>query len=185
MALLLVYYGKGKGKTTAAFGLVVRALGHGWRILIAQFMKLDESGEVTFLRKLAESTDEVKSRVRIYLLGSKGFVIPGHLDSFDASVNMCKAYGFLKEILPKELEEFKPKLVLFDELGVAIHMGIVDEVTALEVLETFSENLELHAVVTGRYVPKVVKEKADLISEVREVKHYFRRGHISLPGLDM
>lgn len=175
--MLLVFYGKGKGKTSAAYGTVVRALGHGWRVVVAVFMKSGDSGELLLLRKL-------KLPVRVYVLGTKEFVAPGSYDSDAASENMARAYAFLNYLLPNLLRGYRPRLVVFDELGLAIHMGLVDERTAVRVLKKFAGNRELHGLVTGRYAPSVLRSMADLVSEVREVKHYFRRGFVNLEGLD-
>jgi cob(I)alamin adenosyltransferase len=183
LASLLIYFGKGKGKTTAAFGMVIRALGRGWRVLITQFMKRTPSGEKILLEKIM--VDELKGMIKWYVLGTDEFINPYKLDDEVASLNMAYAYGFLKIIYPKIIEEFKPKLVIFDELGLAIHLCLVDEFTAFEVLKPFIDNREVHAIVTGRYIPKKFRDLADLVTEVREIKHYFRKGFINVEGLDV
>jgi len=175
--LLLVFYGKGKGKSSAAYGSAVRALGHGWRVLIAIFLKNSRSGEIKLLRSF-------RRLVKVYVLGTENFVTPGDLSSPVASENMVKAYAFLKYVLPQELRNFKPKLVVLDELGLAVHLGIVDEYLTCRVLKAFAGRFDRHAVVTGRYVPSSIKSMADLASEVREVKHYFSKGVANLEGLD-
>jgi len=174
--MLLVYFGTGKGKTTAAMGVVARALGRGYRVVVAQFMKATPSGEAIFYR-----SGYYNSLLKWFLLGTKEFVTPGDLT---ALVNTALIYGFLRHVLPRLLEEFRPKLVVLDELGIATHLGLVDEWSVLEVLQTFIGNREKHAIVTGRYVPSTIKDAADLVSEVREVKHYFREGVVSLEGID-
>ncbi|MCC6047276.1 MAG: cob(I)yrinic acid a,c-diamide adenosyltransferase [Desulfurococcaceae archaeon] len=175
--MLLVFYGKGKGKSSAAYGTAIRALGHKWRVLIAVFLKDSRSGEIELLSSF-------RRLVKVYVLGTESFVTPGDLGNPVVSENMAKAYAFLKYILPRELRNFRPKLVIFDELGLAVHLGIVDERLTCRVLKVFTGKLDRHAVVTGRYVPSSIKGMADLISEVREVKHYFRRGFVNLEGLD-
>lgn len=175
--MLLVFYGKGKGKTSAAYGTVVRALGHGWRVAVAVFMKTGDSGELLFLKKL-------RSPVRVYVLGTKDFVRPGDYDGDVASENMARAYAFLRYVLPGLMRGYRPRLVVFDELGLAVHMGLVDELTAAKALRRFVGSRDLHAVVTGRYAPGVLRHMADLVSEVREVRHYFRRGFVNIEGLD-
>lgn len=175
--MLLVFYGKGKGKSTAAYGTAVRALGRGWKVVIALFMKGWGSGEVIFFRRS-------KLPVKIFVLGTEEFVQPGTYDSDAASENMARAYAFLTYVLPRTLRSFKPKLVVLDELGLAVHMGIVDEGVAVRALRRFSGSREIHAIVTGRYVPSTIKGIADLVSEVREVKHYFRKGAVNIEGLD-
>ncbi len=177
--MLLVYFGTGKGKTTAAMGVVARALGRGYRVIVAQFMKAMPSGEAMFYR-----SSNYENLLRWFLLGTKEFVTPGDLTSNTALVNTALIYGFLRHILPKLLEEFRPKLVVLDELGIATHLGLVDEWSVLETLQTFIGNRERHAIVTGRHVPSTIRDAADLVSEVREIKHYFRKGIVSLEGID-
>ncbi|MEM1623405.1 MAG: cob(I)yrinic acid a,c-diamide adenosyltransferase [Sulfolobales archaeon] len=175
--MLLVFFGKGKGKTSAAYGTAVRALGRGWRVVIAVFMKSGDSGELLLLSKL-------KLPLKLYVLGTREFIKPGVYEDEVASENMATSYAFLTYLLPNLLRTFRPRLVVFDELGLAVHMGLVDERTATKALKRFVKNENLHAVVTGRYVPSALKNMADLVSEVREVKHYFREGFINIKGLD-
>jgi len=177
--MLLVYFGTGKGKTTAAMGVVARALGRGYRVVVAQFMKALPSGESMFYKSSNNA-----NLLKWYLLGTKEFITPGDLTSDAALVNTALIYGFLHQVLPELLKEFQPKLVVLDELGIATHLGLVDEWSVLETIQEFVGNHERHAIVTGRYVPSTIKDAADLASEVREVKHYFRKGVISLEGID-
>lgn len=181
--MLLVFYGKGKGKTTAAFGTAIRALGRGWRVLVVQFMKYGESGEVTFLKNLSKGY--LRNRILVYQVGTKEFINPNDLGNHIASTNMALSYGFLTYVYPKIMLKYKPKLVVFDELGLAIHIGLIDESITAKILRKFVGNVKRHAIVTGRYVPKPVKDLADLVTEVKEIKHYFKKGFIDLVGLDV
>ncbi len=183
--MLLVFKGTGKGKTTAAFGTVFRALGRGWPVLVAQFLKSGDSGEVKFLRSLLDKLPRLACRVKVVVMGTKEFVTPGDVASDAALINTAYAYGFLKFLWPQLRESFKPKLTLLDELGIAVHMGLVDEWSVLECLEPYRGNVEEHVIVTGRRVPRTIIDAADLVSDVREVKHYFRKGFTSLEGLDL
>lgn len=180
--MLLVYYGKGKGKTTAALGTTLRALGRGWKVLLIQFMKSGESGEVYFLRSLPHS-----HRKRIYVInvGIKEFVDPEDLSDHRASTTMALIYGFFKEVYPSLMRGLRPKLVIFDELGIASHMGLVDEGLVLSIVKKFVGDSQKHAIITGRYVPKTVKDVADLVTEVKEVKHYYKKGFVNIEGLDI
>jgi len=177
--MLLVYFGTGKGKTTAAIGVVARALGRGYRVVVAQFMKAVPSGEAVFYK-----SGNYGNLLRWFLLGTKEFITPGDLTSETALTNTALIYGFLHHTLPELLREFQPKLVVLDELGIATHLGLVDEWSVLEALQVFVGSRERHAIVTGRYVPSTIKDVADLVSEVREVKHYFTKGIVSLEGID-
>ncbi len=178
--LLLVFYGKGKGKTTAALGTLLRFLGYGGNSLVIQFMKSTDSGEYRFYRKLVECGLNVKW----FCLGTDEFVDPNDLGSENASIVMAKSLGFLLYEYPKIVEEFKPNLTIFDELGLVLHMGLIPEEPVLNTLRKFARNTEHHAVVTGRYVPKYLRDEADLITNCYEEKHYFRDGYVNLKGLD-
>jgi cob(I)alamin adenosyltransferase len=180
--LLLVYYGKGKGKTTAALGIVLRALGRGWRVVVIQFMKSGVSGETRFLRSLSRT---YRKRIHVINVGVEGFVNPENLGDFRASATMALIYGFFKEVYPSLMRRSRPNLVVFDELGIASHMGLVDEGLLIDVLRKFVSNPRRHAVITGRYVPRTVKDLADLVTEVREIKHYYKKGFVNIEGLDV
>jgi len=181
IALLLVFYGKGKGKTTAALGTLLRFLGYGGRALVMQFMKSGNSGEYRLYRKLSECGLNVKW----FCLGTDELVNPNDLGSEAASVNIAKGLGFLLYEYPKLVKEFQPSLTVFDELGLAVHMGLIPADLALNILSSFTGSSELHAIVTGRYVPKYLRDIADLVTNCREEKHYFRKGYVNLEGLDV
>ncbi|MEO3993100.1 MAG: cob(I)yrinic acid a,c-diamide adenosyltransferase [Desulfurococcaceae archaeon TW002] len=180
--MLLVYYGKGKGKTTAALGTVLRALGRGWRVLLVQFMKSGASGETYFLKSLPHT---YRKRIYVINVGVKEFINPEDLSNYTASITMALIYGFFREVYPSLMRELSPKLVVFDELGIASHIGLIEEGLVLNILRKFVGNPEKHAIITGRYVPKTVRDIADLVTEVREVKHYYKKGFINIEGLDV
>jgi len=179
--MLVVFYGTGKGKTTAALGTLFRFLGYDGSALVLQFMKDCSSGEYELYRKLVRYGFKVKW----YCLGTNEFVDPYDLGNEVASLVMAKSVGFLLHVFPDVFNELKPRLVLFDELGLAVHMSIIPTEIALKTLTAFQGSSEYHAIVTGRYVPKELKEVADLITKFSEVKHYFREGHVNIRGLDV
>ncbi len=183
--MLLIFYGKGKGKTTAAVGTAVRALGRGWRVLFVQFMKVRSTGERELLKKLSLREGPLHGRLIWINFGTKEFVNPNNLSDEVASINMALSYGFMIYLLPEIMREFKPKLTVFDELGVAIHMSIIDEYLPQDILKEYAGSLEKHAIVTGRYVPSTIREMADLITRVDEVRHYFRKISKTIDGLDL
>jgi len=179
--VLLVFYGKGKGKTTAALGTVFRFLGYGGRVLVIQFMKSHNSGEYNFYKRLVTYGVTIKW----YCLGTDEFVNPDNLGSDSASITIAKSVGFLLYEYPRIINEFKPELVVFDELGLAVHMCLIPEDFILDILSKYSKNNVLHAIVTGRYVPKRVLDIADLVTNCCEVKHYFKQGYTNIKGLDV
>ncbi len=183
--MLLVFYGKGKGKTSAAVGTALRALGRGWRVAIVQFMKSWDSGERTLMRRLSSRGMPLEGKLIWMNFGTKEFVNPNDLGNYAASVNMAFSYGFILFELPKILSTFKPKLLVLDELGVAVHLGILDEYTAVNFLQLFKGSMERHAIVTGRYVPSTIKSEADLLTRLDEIKHYFKNVKQAIEGLDL
>lgn len=179
--MLLVFYGTGKGKTTAALGTLFRFLGYDGSALVLQFMKDCSSGEYELYRRLAKYGFKIKW----YCLGVSEFIDPYDLGNEVASLVMAKSVGFLLYVFPSIFNELKPRLVIFDELGLAVHMSLIPTEIALNTLAIFQGSSEYHAIVTGRYVPKELKDVADLITKCSEVKHYFRGGHINIKGLDI
>lgn len=180
--LLLIFYGKGKGKTTAALGTIFRFLGYGGIVVVLQFMKSSDSGEYRLYKKLSECN--LNLNIRWFCLGTNEFVNPNDLSDDSASITIAKSFGFLLYEYPRIIEEFKPNLILFDELGLATHMGLIPAELVLDILKHFSGNTEKHAIVTGRYVPKYLRDIADLVTNCGEEKHYFRKGYVNIKGLD-
>ena len=183
--MLLIFYGKGKGKTTAAVGTAIRALGRGWRVLFVQFLKVWNTGERELLKKLSLRNGPLYGKLVWVNFGTKEFVNPDNLSNEVASINMAFSYGFMLHLLPKIVMDFQPKLIVFDELGVAIHMSIMDEYLPKKILMEFAGSLDKHAIVTGRYIPSTIREIGDLVTKVNEVKHYFRKVNTSIEGLDL
>jgi len=183
--MLLVFYGRGKGKTSAALGTVLRALGHGFKVLVIQFMKSSDSGEYLFYRKLINCGCGLGSNIRWYSVGTREFVNVNDLGNEVASITIAKSVGFLLHIYPAIVNDFKPDLTLFDELGLATHLGLLPEDLTLDVLSRYSGNEDKHAIVTGRYVPKSIRDIADLITNCNEVRHYFLKGFTNIKGLDI
>jgi len=183
--MLLIFYGKGKGKTTAAVGTAIRALGRGWRVLMVQFMKVWGTGERKLLRELSVRGNPLYGKLLWINFGTKEFINPNNLGDEVASINMAFSYGFMLHMLPQILSDFKPKLTIFDELGVAIHLFIMDEYLPQKVLKPFAGSLERHAIVTGRYMPSTIRRMGDLVTKVDEVRHYFKKINTSIEGLDL
>ncbi|MCD6503465.1 MAG: cob(I)yrinic acid a,c-diamide adenosyltransferase [Thermoplasmata archaeon] len=163
-----VYTGDGKGKTTAAFGLAMRAAGHGLKVAVVQFMKGIEYGEIKSARKLG---------IEVYQFGTKEFVDPKEPRDIDVKL--------AKEALEKAKELIfsgNYDLVILDEVNVAMSFGLVDVKDVLNIIENKPENVEI--VLTGRYAPEEIIKKSDLVTEMREVKHYFMKGVIARKGIE-
>jgi cob(I)alamin adenosyltransferase len=160
--LLIVHTGTGKGKSTAAWGMVARTLGHGLKVGVVQFVKgRRETGERMFLLRFPD-------QVTMAVMG-EGFT----WESQDRERDIAAARAALAKaeqmLLDPELH-----LVVLDELNIVLRYGTlaVDEV--LQVLA--ARRPELHVVVTGRNAPEALVEAADLVTEMRPVKHPFREG---------
>jgi cob(I)alamin adenosyltransferase len=165
-----VYTGNGKGKTTAVFGLALRASGHGWRVLIIQFMKGDPNyGEVVAGRKVAN--------LEIVQTGLTTFVERGNLSDED----LAEARRGMAEA-GKALSSGKYRLVILDEINVAIDYGLVKLDEALALVERCPQDVEL--VFTGRLARPEVVKRADLVSEILEIKHPMQRGIVNRVGID-
>jgi cob(I)alamin adenosyltransferase len=160
--LVHVYTGNGKGKTTAALGLAIRAAGHGARIAIIQFMKgWPYYGEIEGLKKFDNITH--------HLTGRPDFVDPKNPDPAD--------YQGAKEglALAKEaISSGRYDLVILDEINVVLDFGLLEIKEVLDVVKNRPSSVEI--VLTGRYAPKEIIEVADYVTEMVEVKHPYRSG---------
>ncbi len=156
--LIQVYEGRGKGKTTAALGQGFRATGHGFKVYMIQFMKGNtEYGEINAIRNLKNF--EVKQ------FGTPDLIAePREIDYAEAK----KALEFAEEIITSGEYD----IVILDEIGVAVNYKLLDIEDVLKVLDKKPVNLEL--ILTGgpKMHPKI-KERADLITEMRLIRHYY------------
>lgn len=163
-----IYTGNGKGKTTAAVGLTVRAMGNGLKVLFVQFMKGAPTGELEILEKFPDLVD-------IYRC-STGFIYDRAADSQIETVKRC-----LKDIEEK-IKKNHYDIIVFDELSVAINTGLLSRSDAERLLQLKPEKAEL--IITGRGAPHWLIEKADLVTEMKKLKHYFDRGIKARKGIE-
>ncbi len=155
-----VYTGDGKGKTTAALGLALRASGAGLRVYIGQFMKRGTFSEIASLRRLPDITVEQYGSERGLLIGRAA-----------AAEDMdCARTGF--EHLKAALTSGKYEVVIADEINCALAFGLLNEADLLLLIDSRPECVEL--VFTGRGAREAILNRADLITEMRPVRHYYR-----------
>jgi len=168
MGYIHIYTGDGKGKTTAAFGLAIRALMSGKKIYIGQFVK-DMAYEET---KIQNHFDNIT----VEQLGKGCFIErdPDDADKEEALKNL-KYCGQL-------IRDGKYDMVILDELTIAIYFKLVSEEQVLE--EIFGHHSNSEIIITGRYCPESLIEKADLVTEMKEIKHYYQQGVLSRTGID-
>jgi cob(I)alamin adenosyltransferase len=172
--LTLVYTGNGKGKTTAAIGLVVRAVGNRMRVFFLQFIKGSwKSGERSVLSGLPGVDLEVTGR---------GFTLEELRDPRipmeDHFAAAASGWRRAEEVVHSGAYD----LVVFDEILGAVHAGLVSLDEILELVRT--KPAHVHLVLTGRNAPAELIEIADLVSEVRSIKHPFERGIKAQRGLE-
>ena len=173
--LLIVHTGKGKGKSTAAFGLVMRALGHGMRIGIIQFVKGKwETGE-------REVLDKFPDLVTIRTMG-EGFTWETQDRARDIAAAIA-AWEAAKEMI-NDTSNREPKydLVLLDELNIVLRYGYIPLDEVVNFLSGRPKNL--HVIVTGRNAKDTLIEAADLVTEMTMVKHPFRSGVKAQKGIE-
>src|SRR5262249_2584523 len=168
--LLIVHTGKGKGKSTAAFGLVMRALGHGFKVGVVQFVKGRwTTGERAILERFAEL-------VTIKTMGG-GFA----WETQDRARDIAAARAAWEEG-KRLMADSAYKLVLLDELNIVLRY---DNLPVAEIVETLrNRRPDLHVVVTGRNAKPELIEAADLVTEMTMVKHPFRSGVKAQPGIE-
>ena len=176
--LTVIYTGNGKGKTTAALGAVLRALGHGWRVLVIQFFKGDWPvvfGEVEMSKRLAP-------QLEVLQLG-KGFVkFMGDAKPFEE--HHRAAQDALK-VAREKITSGSYDLIVLDELIYAIDYAGVQLVTLDEVLALLdAKPPTLHLILTGRNAPQAVVDRADLVTEMREIKHPWQQKIPAQEGID-
>jgi len=168
--MVQVYTGDGKGKTTAALGLALRALGHGLTVYMIQFMKGDpEYGELRAGRCLNGLT--------IRQFGRTDFVDRDHPAEEDLSLAR-QGLEHARAIM----EAGEHDLLILDEINVAMDFGLVPVQAVLELIENKPREMEL--ILTGRSAPRAVVEAADLVTEMREIKHYYQQGRMARDGIE-
>jgi cob(I)alamin adenosyltransferase len=163
-----IYTGNGKGKSTAAFGLALRAALSGKKVFIGQFVKDMKYNETRI--------ENYIDNVEIKQLGRGCFI---YKDPEDVD----------KEIAKKGLDECgellasgKHDLIVLDEINIALYYKLLESSDVMNVLKNKAVKTEV--VLTGRYAPKELIDMADLVTEMVEIKHYYKQGVLSRDGID-
>jgi cob(I)alamin adenosyltransferase len=168
--LVQVYTGEGKGKTSAAFGLALRAAGRGFRIFVIQFIKGGfDYGELYAVKRLPN--------VELKAFGQGKFVTQTPPSEKDVALAK-EAYAFAKHVV----ESGEYDVVILDEVNVALHLGLLNIEEVLNLVKVKPKHVEL--VLTGRYAPKEIIEIADLVTEMREIKHPYAKGEKPRKGIE-
>ena len=171
--LVIVYTGDGKGKTTASLGLCVRAVGYDKKVCIVQFIKGSwKYGELDGIRKLAPNVE----------LYQKGLGFVGIIDDKLDKSEHIKAAGEALQFADEKIHSGKYDIVILDEINVAVNLELIKTDDVLKLIDNKPESLDL--VLTGRGAKDEVIEKADLVTEMREIKHPFQKGIKAKRGID-
>lgn len=168
LGLVQIYTGGGKGKTTAALGLAMRAAGHNFKIAIIHFMKIWDYGEVKSLSKLG---------IDLFRYGTAELIDPKNpspIDFEQANKALLKA----EELIEKGDYD----MLILDEIAVAVDFNLISLKRVVDLLDKKSDNLEM--VLTGRNCPQELIERADLVSVIDEIKHPFQNGLKPRKGIE-
>jgi cob(I)alamin adenosyltransferase len=169
--LVQVYTGDGKGKTSAALGLGLRAAGHGFEVYMIQFMKGQINyGELQAVKHIPNFT--------IRQFGRPDFVDKSNPDPEDVKLAQ-DALDHARSIIEKKDIDF----LILDEVNVAIDFGLITAKAVIALIQSRPPHMEL--ILTGRNAPPSIIETADLVSEVKEVKHPYRKGVAARKGVEM
>jgi len=166
--MLHVYTGNGKGKTTAAIGLAIRAAGAGLKVFIGQFVKGMKYSELELLKDI--------DNIRIEQYGLECFIRnePGKKDIEAARKGLDK----MKSILSSG----EYKLVIMDEVNIATYYNLFSVEELLNVIKGRAEEVEV--VITGRKADEKLITEADLVTEMKEIKHYYNQGILAREGIE-
>lgn len=181
--LVLVFTGNGKGKSTAAFGLALRAVGNRLPILVVQFIKGNwKTGERAFFEALGPQVEQMLgTHVEVYQMG-RGFTIERLRDPRvpmeDHHAAARQALAFVREVLPSG----RFRMVILDEILGSIKAGLVSEDEVLELI--VAKPADVHLVLTGRGASERIVAAADLVTEMREVKHHYKAGITAQRGIE-
>ena len=168
--LLLILTGNGKGKSSSAFGMIARALGHGMRVGVAQFIKgRSDTGEEAFFRK--------QENVIWHVLG-EGFTWDTQNLERDTETAQ-RGWAIVQEML----HDPSIDLIVLDELTYPLKFGWLDLTTVLDDLK--NRPPMQHVVITGRSAPEALCEAADTVTEMTDIKHAFRAGIQAQKGIDL
>lgn len=168
MGYIHVYTGNGKGKTTAAFGLAVRSLYAGKKVYIGQFIKSMKYHEVGLEKDFENITIEQ--------YGDDCFI---EKDPTEKDIQMAKdGLDKINKIIKSSVYD----VVILDEITIALYYKLFSVIELLDILKERPDGLEI--IMTGRYAPDELIEYADLVTEMKEIKHYYKQGVLSRDGID-
>jgi cob(I)alamin adenosyltransferase len=167
-----IYTGDGKGKTTAALGQALRAAGSGLKSFIVQFMKNCPYGEIRSLSLLSDS-------ITIEQYGNDMFVLEKKLPAD----NDIRGARHALHQARKAMVCGKYDIVILDEICIALYYNLITLDEVFHLLSDKPDHVEI--ILTGRYCPEELLEKADLVTEMKEIKHYYQKGVAARKGIEL
>ena len=171
--LTIVYTGKGKGKTTAALGIVLRATGYKKKICMIQFIKGSwHYGEMYSSKRLEPEFEMIAA--------GKGFV--GIIDDTSSIDDHKKIADEAMKISATKIQSGKYDIIILDEINYAINLGLVKIEEVVDIIKKKPQKIDL--ILTGNYAKEEIIQLADLVTEMREIKHPFQQGIKAKKGID-
>jgi cob(I)alamin adenosyltransferase len=171
--LIIIYYGNGKGKTTAALGVALRAIGYNHNVCMIQFIKGEwDYGELY-------SSNKLKPNFELIVTG-KGFI--GIIDDDHLIEEHIQSSKNALKIAREKISSNKYNTIILDEINYALKLNLITEKEIIDLLD--SKPTELNIIMTGNYLPDKILEIADLVTEMKEVKHPYKKGIKAKKGID-
>ncbi len=189
--MLQIYTGKGKGKTTAAIGLAIRSLGAGHRVFFLQFMKSLAYSEQKILKELAPRL-QLRTTGKPFFVAAEGMLSDEEKAKWGNDVVVFPPGKPPRDYVEMIAEEFKaakkeilammPELLVLDEVNVALFFGLISREEIEALLNELPETTEV--ICTGRNAPQWLLDRAALITEMKEIRHYYTKGVEARRGIE-
>jgi len=168
-----IYTGDGKGKTTAAVGLAVRAAGDGFKVIMVQFLKSGATGELNSAKQL-----DPNFVIKRFEKARGFFWTLNQEEKLELKKEIDEAYEFCANTL----KEQSCDILILDEVMGALSNNLISNEQIQDLIALKPDNMEL--ILTGRNAPQSIIDKADLVTEMKQVKHYFHKGVSSREGIE-
>lgn len=171
--IVIVYTGNGKGKTTASLGVALRAIGHGLRVCMVQFIKGEwHYGELNSIKKLEPDFE--------LIVAGKGFI--GIIDDDHAFEEHVRAAKTALDIVEEKISLDSFDIIILDEINYALHLGVLQLADVMKILQNRPKHLSL--ILTGNHACEEIITLADLVTEMKEIKHPYKKGIKAKRGID-
>lgn len=168
-----IYTGNGKGKTTAAIGQGIRAYGNGLKVIMVQFLKSGKTGELNTIDELGENFEIFRFEKK------RGFVWTlTEEEKLEVKKEVKVAYDFILDVI----ENCKCDMLIIDEIMGVLKNEFLSVEDVLNLIRKKPKNMEL--IMTGRNVPEEIVDKANLVTEMKEIKHYYKEGVTARKGVE-